>query len=121
MPEAAVVVSVDPDSIRTEFPDGVALSISWDDVDCVAIETNDSGPWGSDVWWRFEGSERCCTYPQGATGDTKLIDSLGDRFPGFDYDQLSRAMCSTTNARFVCWRRIERSNPPIQSAGFAGG
>ena len=114
MHEAAVVVGTDPKGIRADFPDGDACSIAWDDVECVAIETNDSGPWGADFWWRFEGIDGCCTYPEGATGEKEVIELLSERFPGFGFDQLSEALGSTTNARFVCWQRTERSNRPQQ-------
>ena len=43
--ERAVVVQTDEQGITAHYPGGAILSIRWDEVHCVAIETNDSGPW----------------------------------------------------------------------------
>lgn len=103
--EAAVVLSVDNEGLSASFPNGPTRSIAWNAVDSVAIETNDSGPWGADVWWRFEGHPETLAYPQGATGEKEVLDLLSERFPGFDYDAMIGAMACTDNQRFVCWRR----------------
>ena len=79
--------------------------IAWQDVDYVAIETNDSGPWGADVWWLLEGSNNRVSYPQGATGDSEMLEHFPIRFPGFSDATVIQAMGCTSNARFVCWQR----------------
>jgi hypothetical protein len=49
-------VKTDEHGISTHYPDGTVLLIRWDEVQCVAVETNDSGTWGADVWWLIEGN-----------------------------------------------------------------
>jgi hypothetical protein len=42
----------------------------------VAFETNDTGPWGADVWWLLFGSDEqlAGVFPQGATGESSALD-----------------------------------------------
>ena len=102
--ERKVVVEFDDIGVSAAFPSGETQTISWHDVTCVAIETNDSGPWGADVWWLLEGKAHRVAYPQGATGDS-MLDQFSSRFPGFSDSAVIAAMGSTANARFVCWER----------------
>lgn len=103
--ERQVVVTADDAAITAAYPDGRRESIAWNDVQRIAIETNDSGPWGADLWWLFEGTSQRCAYPQGATGDQETLVTLSQRFPGFRDDVVIEAMGCTANARFVCWER----------------
>jgi hypothetical protein len=80
-------------------------SIAWSAVERVVIETNDSGPWGADVWWLLEGEGTRCVYPHGATGDPEVLEEYMARFAGFSDAKVIEAMGSTANARFVCWER----------------
>jgi len=105
--ERAVVVRWDDAGIEATYPKGDVEAIRWDEVERIAIETNDSGPWGADFWWIIEGSSHRCAYPQGATGEVEAIGVLGKRFPEFDWNELARASGSATNARFVCWERAK--------------
>jgi hypothetical protein len=86
--ERQVKVSMDPSGISAAYPNGKAQALAWADVGCIAIETNDSGPWGADVWWVFEGADRRCAYPQGATGEDEVLkghsaslDSISSTWP----------------------------------------
>src|SRR5690349_16446762 len=106
--ESRVLVHFDDDGISVRFPDGGVQSIAWGEILRVAIETNDSGPWGADVWCCFEGAGTRCVYPQGATGEMDLLAALPNRFPGFDQRAVIKAMGSTSNARFLCWAREAR-------------
>jgi len=105
--ESKVIVRVDDKGISATFPTGKSEQIAWSEVKRVAIETNDSGPWGADFWWLLEGEARRCAYPQGATGELEAMDVFPTRFPGFSHEAVIKANCSISNARFVCW---ERSN-----------
>jgi len=107
--ERQVVVTTTDAGISAAFPNGETQSISWADVDCVAIETNDSGPWGADFWWVLEGKNGRCAYPQGATGDLEVLDLLPTYFQGFCHGQVIQADRSTSNAQFVCWERKRAS------------
>jgi hypothetical protein len=103
--ESAVVVTFDDVGIVATYPKGEAQRISWAEVEQVMIETNDSGPWGADVWWILTGSGRICSYPGGATGDPEALEEFPKRFAQFRHEEVIRAMGSTSNARFVCWQR----------------
>ena len=103
--ERNVVISTDDSGISVTYPDNRIEAIAWAEVNCVAIETNDSGPWGADVWWLFEGPSKRCAYPQGATGDPETLQLLPTKFPGFSHEAVIAAMSSTSNRRFVCWER----------------
>lgn len=81
--ERQVEVRFDEAGISAAYPDGAVQIISWSEIDRVAIETNDSGPWNADVWWFLESDKNRCTYPQGATGDSEAMAEYPKRFPGF--------------------------------------
>ena len=103
--EREVIVTADDAGISVAYPSGKIWSMAWADVDRVAIETNDSGPWGADYWWLLEGKHGRCAYPQGATGEIEALKLLPSRFEGFSDEQVGRANRCTSNARFVCWER----------------
>ena len=103
MYERAVTVSFDDEGVSVTCPGKSPQSISWSSGACVAIETNDSGPWGADVWWVLEGASGRVAYPQGATGDREMFRQYPIRFPGFSEKAVIKAMGCTSNARFVCW------------------
>jgi hypothetical protein len=103
--EREVVVTQDDDGVRVVFPTGESRVIRWSDIDVAAIETNDSGPWGADVWWVLEGAGERMAWPQGATGDEAMLPTLRSRLAGFSDMAVVDAMGCTDNARFVCWAR----------------
>ena len=106
MNEAAYVVSVEGDSISVADPKGGEAALALKDLSGVMIETNDSGPFGADVWWLLFGADDRIgvAFPQGATGEQAAIDWL-TVLPGFDHDAMIMAMGSTANAVFPLWRR----------------
>jgi len=106
--ERQVLVHVDDEGVSATYPDGRVEAIAWPAVECIAIETNDSGPWGADVWWLVEGESIRCAYPQGATGDSEALTEYPKRFPAFDHGKVIEAMGCSSNARFVCWERARR-------------
>lgn len=103
--ERQVIVRLNEEGVSAAYPDGTIQAIAWSAVERIAIETNDSGPWGADVWWLLEGERGRCTYPQGATGDPEALAECQKRFPGFSDTKVIEAMGCTSNARFVCWER----------------
>ena len=103
--ERQVVVKFDDAGIAAAYPGGEVQSISWSEVQCVAIETNDSGPWGADLWWLLEGGPNRCAYPGGARGEQEALAEYPKRFSGFSDAAVIEAMGCTSNARFVCWQR----------------
>jgi hypothetical protein len=106
MPEANFVVTFDDQLIRCHRPDGNEESVRWDDLRFVIIETNDTGPIGTDVWWILAGGDgkSGCIVPQGATGEQEMLHAL-QRLNGFDNNALIEAMTCVENQRFLCWKR----------------
>jgi hypothetical protein len=103
--ERKIIVSFDESGITAAFPGGRTEAIAWSEVERVAIETNDSGPWGADFWWLLEGETKRCAYPQGTTGEMEAMAAFPSRFPGFSHKAVIAASSSTSNARFLCWER----------------
>jgi len=105
-PESRWHVGLDEETIGITDGDGGSRSLALRDLSGVVIETNDSGPWGADLWWLFFGVDDrlACAFPQGATGEQALIDHLMG-LPGFDHGAMIQAMGSTENAVFPVWRK----------------
>lgn len=105
-PESKWVISMDNGRISVRDDAGAVRSILKDHLSGIAIETNDSGPWGADVWWLLFGKDDqlACASPQGATGEDTMIDYF-TALPSFDHGEMIKAMASTDNAVFAVWRR----------------
>jgi hypothetical protein len=103
-PEARWTVSVDDSGFHVTDHTGDTRTVTVADLSGVAIETNDNGPLGADVWWLLFGADRklACAFPQGATGDKVVIDHLM-KLPNFDFKEMTNAMCSTDDATFALW------------------
>jgi hypothetical protein len=104
--EAAWIVTMTDDGIRVTDPTGEVRGIAKDRIAAVIIETNDSGPWGSDFWWLVIGPDKdlACTFPQGATGESEAMGWLM-ALPRFDHARMIEASASTGNAFFPVWER----------------
>ena len=102
--ESAVVVTDAGGVITATYPNGDQQRMAWDDLTSIEVHTNDTGPWGADVWWVLRGTSGSCKYPQGATGDAEMIPKY-QALPGFDHEELIRAMGCTDNQQFICWSR----------------
>ena len=106
-PESDWKVSMQNETIRITAPDKKVRSIGTDDLTGVAIETNDSGPWGADVWWLMYGRDDQLEYffPQGATVEGRVLEYLF-ALSEFDGEQFGLAMRSTQNAVFPVWGKV---------------
>ena len=105
-PESLWNVSAGKAGFRAIDQTGKTTFVSRDDLSFVAIATDESGPWGADVWWllhRADG-QLACGFPQGASGEKSVLDALM-ALPGFDHNKMIEAMSCTSNAIFVVWRR----------------
>ncbi|WP_176051282.1 hypothetical protein [Burkholderia sp. BCC1644] len=87
---------------------GIALS----DLGAVLIETNDQGPFVSDVWWiLFDTNQQfACGFPQDTEGAKAAIDLLLD-LPGIDHRKVIDAQTSIQNATFPIWERAAHAEP----------
>lgn len=105
-PEARWVVAVDAEGIRVTDEAGEVRAVARSELTGVAIETNETGPWGADVWWLLfgDGDRLACVFPMGATGQEAAVHYLA-ALPGFDHAEMIDAMRSTDNRLFPVWRR----------------
>jgi hypothetical protein len=102
-PGAAWHVEVTPaDEITCRPPRRPEQRIALEALGSVYVETNDSGPWGADVWWILNDRDGIIrvAYPQLATGEEAVLDRL-QRFDDFRTD----GMNSAENEHFHCWSR----------------
>ena len=100
--ERRIVVTDDAGTIRATYPDGTVSAVDWSDLVQIEVRTNDTGPWGADVWWVLKGENGECIYPQGATGEPEMIPKF-QKLEGWDDKELIRAMGCTRNKSFLCW------------------
>lgn len=105
-PESLWTVSFDGAVVCARDDTGKAMSVTMQELRTVAIATNDSGPWGADVWWLLYGADGqlACGFPQGAVGEKEALDALM-ALPGFDQKETIKAMGCTSNATFLVWQR----------------
>ncbi len=103
--ESDYVVSLIDDVIAVRCPDAQEHRVSISDLCGVIIETDDSGPWGADLWWVLLGADDrvALAFPGGSTGEQIVIDRLMV-LPGFNFEVMTRAMRSTDVAVFPVWR-----------------
>lgn len=85
-PEAQFVVEVTPDDeITCRAPNQAEQRITMTDLASVYVETNDSGPWGADVFWLLndDTGQTRVAFPQLATGEDAALERLR-QLPGFE-------------------------------------
>lgn len=106
MPEGMCKIEVTSDFLACSFPDGTLVQVRWKDIVLIKIKTTDDGPWGTDVLWGFHtaNSNPALVIPGGATGELTMLEALKNIFPTFDEEIVRKAMGSTSNAEFICWK-----------------
>jgi hypothetical protein len=104
-PESRWALSLQDGAIELTIPDGESQCVQLNQLTGVAVETNDTGPWGADVWWVLFGKDDkvAVAFPQGSTGEKGVVDTLM-ALPGFDHQAMINAMRCTTNQVFSVWR-----------------
>lgn len=103
-PQPPASLSVDGAGVRYRPFRGQEVSIRWDELQEVAIETTDRGPWAEDFFAVLTASAGTVRIPQEAVGFELLLQYLKE-LPGFDCEAVIEATGSTHNASFPCWRR----------------
>jgi hypothetical protein len=108
-PESLWEVIITENALEYKDVVGQVVVLPWDNLESVVIQTDDSGPFSSDVWWILSGRTAngtpfACQVPLGATGEKEMIDRL-QQLPGFDNEALILAMGSVEDAQFVCWKK----------------
>ena len=101
-------VEHDGDGLRLWPSDGPPTLIAWAEIQGIDVLTTSDGPWAEDVFILLRGpGEQVHAIPQGSDGFPALVERLIS-LPGFSVQEFTRAMGSTSDQRFVCWRRPER-------------
>ncbi|WGY70206.1 hypothetical protein KEC55_24460 [Burkholderia cepacia] len=98
--------------IESTDPTGATRGIALSDLGAVLIETNDQGPFVSDVWWiLFDTNKQfACGFPQDTEGAKAAVDRLLD-LPGIDHRKVIDAQTSIQNATFPIWERAVQAEP----------
>jgi len=100
-----MTIQIDDTGVRRELAGGRIESVNWADLLEVSIVTTSDGPFAEDVFFVLEGPSGCgCAVPRTAAESSVLLERL-QRLPGFDNQAVIRAMTSTDENKFVCWRR----------------
>ncbi len=97
-------VAFDDVSVTRTLPDGKIETVRWEDLQEVGIVTTDGGPAQEDVYWMLVGSAGGCAVSGSAQGIKELLTRF-QQLPGFDNETVIKAMGSTSNNRFICWKR----------------
>lgn len=99
-------VTFDDVSVTRNLLDGKTETVRWDDLKEVGIVTTDEGPAQEDVYWILLGSAGGCAVSGSAEGIKELLARF-QQLPGFDNEAVIKAMGSTSNNKFLCWKRGE--------------
>ena len=102
LPESKWVVEIIGSSIKSLDYDGNEKSLELNEINQIIIETNDSGPLGTDVWWKILGKDNSLFVPGGATGEIEMLEKF-QTLKKFDNEILINAMSSIDNAKFIVW------------------
>src|SRR6185436_9773582 len=93
-PESAFRVTLSESEVTCRRPNGEMETVAWNKLQAVLIETTDTGPLATDVFWILVGEDSGCVIPQGATGEAELLAKL-QSLPNFDNAAVIEAMTST--------------------------
>ena len=97
-------VIVDSNGVRRSLGDGQEEAITWASLDAVVIVTTDQGPYLEDVFFVLHEGDHGVLVTHEVACEIRLMPWLQE-LPGFDNDAVIRAMASTEDAHFVCWKR----------------
>ncbi len=101
-PEERFEVCTTDRTIIVRHDSGRMTAACLDDVSAIYAETNDSGPWGIDLWFVMldANGRQVCYFPLGATNQQAAFDKF-EQLPGF----VMNGMNCTTDGWHPCWRR----------------
>ena len=88
-------------------------AVAWADLVWVRIYTTSAGPAVDDVFFALGGADgKGCLVAHDLAVRSNLLAVMQERLPGFDNDQVIRAMGSTNDAYFTIWTRPAPSGGP---------
>lgn len=102
--EVQALVNDHGEFVSVLLPNGSSHILTWGDLIRVEIQTNDSGPWGWDVWFVLVGAVDEVSFPLGAAGQEEVFEKL-QAVTGKSHEQLIDGMNCTTNKTFVTWEK----------------
>lgn len=102
--ESQVVVEDHGEFASAIFPNGKTQTLSWGDLIRFEIRTNDSGPWGWDVWFVLVGTRDELSFPLGASGEDDVLTKV-EKVTGNSRNDLIDGMNCTENRTFVTWQK----------------
>jgi hypothetical protein len=105
-PESDWNVGFDDEIIWSKSPSGQKEEIFWTKVKAIFIETNDLGPFSSDVFWHVAGENIRITFPLGATGEKEMLSRF-QKLKNFNNEEVIAAMSTTDNQVFKVWQQSE--------------
>ena len=103
-PQPPASLSVDAEGVRYRPFRGEEVSLRWAELEEVAIETTDRGPFAEDFFAVLTAPGQTLRIPQEVAGFELLLEYMKE-LPGFDHESVIRASGSTENATFPCWKR----------------
>ena len=103
-PQPPASLSVDADGVRYRPFRGQEVQVRWGELEEVAIETTDTGPFAEDFFAVLTARGQTVRIPQEVVGFERLLQYLQE-LPGFNSEAVIEATGSTQNAVFPCWRR----------------
>jgi hypothetical protein len=103
-PQPPASLSVDAEGVRYRPFRAPEVSIRWGELEEVAIETTDQGPYADDFFAVLKSPAQTVRIPQEVAGFELLLEYMKE-LPGFDHEAVVKASGSTENATFPCWKR----------------
>lgn len=104
-PPALGQVTFDAEVLSYRAPDGQESYLRWQDLEIIAIETTDLGPFIDDLFWVLRAQDgTSLAVPSQSTGTTDLVERL-QQLKDFDNLAMIEALGSTDRQVFICWKR----------------
>ncbi len=94
------------DAISVSDAEGRIEALAWSELDGIYVLTTSGGPIADDVFWVLCSDRLRLHVPQTAAGEDALARALS-ALPGFDHENLIRAMSCSDDHLFTCWRRVK--------------
>jgi len=103
-PKSKWKVEINGIAIHITDYDGMKNAIELNRIQQISLETNDSSPWGTDLWWRITSDKATHSFPGGSKGENELLEHFKTS-PNFDKDQYHNALKTITTAEFIVWKQ----------------
>lgn len=92
--------------LKVTDPQNHVQQMNLAEIKGIAIQTDESGPAGSDVTWFISDGNSTISFPMGARGEDEALKAF-QQIDGFDNEQLINAMGSTKSNVFVLLNKTE--------------